>query len=384
MNRIFRTVRRFAAVSMASAYALSMLLSPTVVSAANIGGRPANPDPKNERTKSIFVKELKPGQVAKDTVEVVNNSDEAKKVTVYAVDVSPSSGGAFACAQAADKRTGVGSWITVDVGNLEIPAGQNKKVDFTITVPANASVGEQNGCIALQEEQTASVQSGIGLTFRTAIRVAILIPGKISKQITPAGLLAIQGDGKIVLTPQVRNSGNVSVDARIDTRIRGLFGGTISTQSSTYPVLREQTAEWNFDHKKPFWGGFYKASFSVSYDESTKQYIGDKPERPKTVTGPSRLVFVMPAPVGMLVELLVLMGIGLLIALAVRRKRQSTAVRTSWVAYAVQEGDNIEDIAEDHDIGWKQLAAINQLKPPYRLKPGQRLKVPSRRRHASR
>lgn len=163
------------------------VLTPVVAFAqsSGIGGRPANPNPNNERTKSIFVQQLQPGQSVQDAVEVINGTDQQKTIAVYGVDAVPSSGGAFACAQASDTPTGVGSWMTFSQNSVTLDAHQKATVAFTITVPASASVGEQNGCVVLQEVKAPTVQGGIGLSFRTAIRVAILVPGEIVKKLVP-------------------------------------------------------------------------------------------------------------------------------------------------------------------------------------------------------
>ncbi|MBU4455005.1 DUF916 domain-containing protein, partial [Patescibacteria group bacterium] len=114
------------------------------------GGRPAYPRADNSRTESIFIHTLKPGDIQEEGVLTVNNSAERKTMLVYAVDSTPSTGGAFACEQLAEVKDDVGAWITLAKSEVALDPGTNELVPFTITVPKNAGVGEHNGCIIIQ------------------------------------------------------------------------------------------------------------------------------------------------------------------------------------------------------------------------------------------
>lgn len=152
------------------------------------GGRPAYPRADNPRTESIFVHTLEPGAVQKEGITVVNNSTETKTVLVYAADSTPSTGGAFACKQFSEEKTDVGSWISLNKTELTLSAGSTQIVPFTITVPANAGVGEHNGCVLIQEKKPKrDDQPGVNLSIRTGLRVAIMVPGDIERKLEIAG-----------------------------------------------------------------------------------------------------------------------------------------------------------------------------------------------------
>ncbi len=151
-----------------------------------IGGKPAYPRSDNPRTKSIFVYTLEPGAVQKDGVLLMNNANETKTLLLDAVDSMISSGGAFACRQSGEPKSDVGSWITLAKSEAALASAATKIIPFTINVPQNADVGEHDGCIIIQEKkEPTSVQSGVTLSFRTGIRVAITIPGEITKNSKP-------------------------------------------------------------------------------------------------------------------------------------------------------------------------------------------------------
>ena len=49
-----------------------------------------------------------------------------------------------------------------------------------------------------------------------------------------------------------------------------------------------------------------------------------------------------------------------------------------WENYTVQKGDTLFSISQQFNIPWSTLAEINHLTPPFTLKTGQTLKVPSK------
>lgn len=97
-------------------------------------------------------------------------------------------------------------------------------IPFTINVPANASTGEHNGCILIQEKKVKKDdQPGVNLSIRTGLRLAVTIPGEIQRQLEVVGFDYKRQNGAIVLHPQVKNTGNVSIDADVSVVTRYVF-----------------------------------------------------------------------------------------------------------------------------------------------------------------
>lgn len=342
-----------------------------------VGGVPAKPDPKKPRTKSIFIKKISAGSSAVDAVKIVNSSSKSKLIQVYATDSAPSSGGAFACAQKIDSSVSVGSWITLRTKQLTVPANSSKIIPFTIIVPKSAEPGEKNGCIIIQESKSQSVKSGIGLSFRTGVRVAVLVAGDIFKSVDLLGISTSQTTDTIILTPRVKNVGNVSVDATVITTLKNVFKRDGEQQKDTYPLLREQDTTWNIQMKRPYWGGLYHASYSLSYDTSNN-FIGDdaNPVSIKTVPGQTKLLFIMPRPLPLFLELSLLVIIAGSVIVILRRYQHKKTVQRTWTQHTVKSNEQIQIIAKNHGISWRYLAKCNNIKPPYILTTGQTIKVP--------
>lgn len=346
------------------------------VEQGGIGGRPAHPIPGNQRSRSIFVHTLGAGEQTDEAIEVINNSPETKRVLVYGVDSQVSSGGAFACAQAADKPLSVGSWLTLAQKELTLAPGSKQTVAFTIAVPKSATPGEHNGCVVIQDtkQRAAPDSSGIVLSLRSAIRVAVRMPGDIQKGLIFAGLgLEQKGEAKLLLSSALKNNGNVSLDTQLDLRLTYLFGWAAAKVGGNFPVLAGSEGRYNFETNRPFWGGWYKLTVTAHYNDNPALSLG---EGASTATlSHSKWVFITPDPLAAIIQVIVVVClIGGITWLLCRRAVHKKAMRTAQ-NHTVKAHEDLHVIAKTYGMPWKRLARINKLKAPYQLKTGQRLTV---------
>ncbi|MEI8361165.1 MAG: LysM peptidoglycan-binding domain-containing protein [bacterium] len=360
-------------------FSLFLLLAQAAgaVEYGGIGGRPAYPRPDNQRTESIFIHSIELGETKKEGIKVLNNTGEEKTINLYAVDSVVSSGGAFSCAQLGDAQSDVGNWIKLTKTEVTLKPSTNEVVDFSITAPANADVGEHNGCIILQEKKKSAAQgSGIAINFRTGLRVALMVPGDIKKNLEIVEMKVLKDATKITYSPSVKNTGNVSIDATIKILTTNLFGQVIVEHGGGYPILRGQRSDWNFELANPYWGGWFKSSMFVSYDIDVKTEIGKSSGNIKTLAGPAVWFFVMPAPLALLVELAILVLLFTLLIYVFVRLNRLRVIKKTWQLTSVSENDDILSLAKKYDVDWKLIAKINKLEAPYTIKTGQKLKLP--------
>ncbi len=351
----------------------------------SIGGRPGQPNPDNPRSQSIFVHTLTANEKATDVVEVDNYTDERKTLLIYATDSIISSGGAFGCAQMVDEKKHVGGWITLDRNEVTLEPQTNTFIDFTIQMPSKVDVGENDGCIVIQEKDAAPQnipgQTGSGsisLSFRTAIRVAIEVPGEIIKKLTIVDYRVTRNEtGNFILKPSVKNEGNVSIDAQITPRSVYLWGTELKTETQQYPILKGATSEWNFELKRPFWGGFYRSKFTATYDSNPKNRLGVTTNQELfTLHSKTIIFFAWPTLWALLILLLIFVTITLIVWLLVRRIREKRRVAKTWVDHQMVSTVDIKTLAESHGVSWKLIAKTNKLKAPYGLKAGDVVKLP--------
>lgn len=343
-----------------------------------IGGRPANPDPDVPRSDSIFIYTIKPGASKGSAIKVINNKNERKTLEIYAVDSVVASGGALSCEQKGDDKDEVGDWIELSRDEVTLGPVSNEDVPFTIKMPDKVSPGEHNGCLVVQEKnQTPEKKAGgIALTTRTGIRVAITVPGDIKRELAFTGYEVIRRqdrDGYILRT-NIRNSGNVSIDADIKATTRYPFWLLKYDETGgEFAVLPFTEAEFNFELEKPFWGLLYRSKPSLTYDADP----GKKVDKRK-LTGSAVWFWVWPHPVAAAVEILLVFGL-VFGTRRYRRYRGEEAEVAGWVKYRVKKGDTLQSIAKTRGTSVRLLAKANQVTRAYRPKARTSLKVPNPR-----
>ena len=335
-----------------------------------IGGKPAYPRSDNSRSESIFIHTASTGQTIKEGILMINNKPETKTLMVYATDSTPSTDGGFACEQFSEEKDGVGSWINLEKQEITLKSNTSEIINFTINIPENAGVGEHNGCIVIQEKKSqTNNKSGINLSLRTGLRVALTVPGDIIRKLTILNFqLTKTGPRVFTLIPEVKNFGNVSLDTNINVVVKNsLTKKIINNYGGVYPILRDDTSRWNYQFEPSIWGGRYKASLEVTYNDGNKDII---------LTGQDIYFFALPTPkailfiiLGLLPFIIFFIWLISIRIIAIRRKR-------TWQDYQVKSKDTIQSIAGKTHTTWKKIAKFNKLKAPYALKKDQIIKTP--------
>jgi len=333
-----------------------------------IGGRPAFPRSDEPRTSSIFIHTVNPGQIVEEGIYLVNNTAQTKTLMVYSTDSTPSTDGGFACKQQAETKTGVGAWVNLDQSEVSISPNSKQIIPFKINVPQNAEVGEQNGCIVIQEKKSASSRAGINLSFRTGLRVALTVPGDIIKRLVINKFQLIKKSLNVfIFRPEIQNLGNVSVQTDVSVIVKDIIGRTKKEFGGGYPILRGDTSRYNFEFHAPIWGGIYTSSLKVSYHNGHQEVVLDS--SPITF-------FVIPDVKVIIISLLALLPVLTFIVIIFIRHYRLIKKRKHWLDYQVKKGDTLNDLAQKINLTWKELAVVNRIKAPYVLKAKSTIKVP--------
>lgn len=352
------------------------------VSSGGFGGRPANPDPNNPRSESIFIYTLKANETKEDQVLVTNNSDEAATIILYAVDGVTTNTGAYTCKQKSEARVGIGEWLKLSEEKVTLAPSENKLVSFTLTMPGGADVGEHNGCIVFEsaDDPGEAVNGGaVRLRTRSAIRVAATIPGDLRRNIEIDNFAATTvAGGHQNYDMTLGNNGNVSADVDTKVTLTNMFGEVVYENGGGYPVFSNQKLDITFTNKeRPFWGGWFRAQATISYDKRAGTFGTDNTAELITKQSKEVILFIMPSTLALFIMVTPLVIIaGVIIVFTLRRQARRRANK-EWSTYVVRQGDTIESIAEHHKVAWKKLASINKIKAPYSLKKGQELKAPT-------
>lgn len=346
---------------------------------SGIGGKPAYPRDDNPRSSSIFVHHIDAGKSVSDGVLVVNNASEEKEIELYSTNSARSSGGSFTCAQKLNQKKGSGAWITLSKDTVPVGPKGHTIVDFTITVPEGTVPGEYNSCIVVEGKKSPEKKEGISLSVRTGIRTVITVSGAITRKLeNPALSLEKKEDGGIRIKTSVENVGNVSVDTNIDAGIRDIFGNIISNSEGKFPVLREDKKELVFNFKKMFWGGKYTAYAEYSYESGITSLGEGTGDLDKTLSPNPIVFYAMPDT-----NALIIYGAGLVTLILIfifilpRKKKRG---KGKYLVYTVKRGETIQDVADQVNVPWKKITKLNNIKAPYHMQEGIKLKVKKKKK----
>ena len=376
MNVLMR-MRTVAVLSLV--FVMTFASGASAITAGGIGGRPANPDPANPRTQSIFIMKLNGGDAGQDAVKVVNNSGQPQQINLYAVDGELTNTGAYTCRQQDDATNGVGAWTKLSDGSVKLKSGDSVEVPFTVNVPKNADVGEHNGCIVFEnaDQDSAEAEGNVRIKTRQAVRLVVTVPGDLKRNIEITSFDHKPKNDGLHYNISLKNSGNVSADTDVSVLVRSVFGNKVYKNGGGYPVLPDQKLDLSFVQEKvPFFGGWYRAQVTMSYNKEAGTFGTSQADEVITKRSDDKLIYIAPTPGGVLVIGLAFLAlVGGLIAWKLRRNYRRNILENG-ARYTVKTGDTIQSVADKHAIKWQKLASINHIKAPYTLEPDTTLNVP--------
>lgn len=356
-------------------------LAPLASASGGIGGRVASPDPDNPRTNSIFVYSMKHGQTKTDQLTVINSTEKKQTIAIGSVDGTVTNTGAYTCRQNAEPVNDSGGWVKLSKNKVTLEAGDRVNVDFTVTVPQKADVGEHNSCLTLQSDaEDTSDGAGLHLRMRQAVRMAITIPGDLHRELSIDQFTAGKTNGLPVYSLTVANKGNVSADVNMQVSLKNMFGHEVDQVSGEYPVLPGESLSQSLTSDyRPMFGGLYSAHPSISYDKrlgiyGTQNTSGQDLE---TKTGDKVMVLLAPTVAGWLTIIGLICGIAAAIWIFVTNQRHKRQIRSNLKNYTVKSGDSLQTLADKSDVSWRDIARINKISAPYTLQAGDQIKLPS-------
>ncbi|MEP6710583.1 MAG: DUF916 domain-containing protein [Candidatus Saccharibacteria bacterium] len=355
-----------------------LLVSGAFAQDGGVGGRPANPIPDNVRSKSIFVYTLDKGATKSDEVFVSNNSNDTKTISLYTTDAILTNTGALTCKQQVETNTVVGSWVTLEKQQITLAPGESQKVPFTVKVPATADVGEHNGCVVIQpQEDEAQIEGGVRIRTRSAVRAAVTIPGDLKRDISIKKLSVTSTEVSQTFTLSLQNIGNVSADSINKVHLKSLFGQTAYENGGEYPIVAGSVMDLTFvNENPPFWGGWYYASATATYDKRAGTFGTTSTGNLITKESDRQLIFVMPNIAALfLMAMFILILLAAVVYLTYLRDQRKLTLNYSK-KHIVVAGDTLKQVAKNYEVDWKEIAKINRLKPPYDLTSGNVLYVP--------
>lgn len=345
-----------------------------------------NPDPF-KGNHSWFIYEKEAGQVIEDIATLKNFSNKPANVNIYAVDATSSDGGSFILKFREEEQKGIGYWADVDVKSVTINPSEVIDVPFKIVLPEGVTPGEYIGGLIVETgepleindkyEETCEEENvcGTSIAVRTRVgtRIYLTVPGKTYEDFALTDFSAsksITGTTKFQFS--IENNGNVAYDPQAVIDVYDGMGnlyehiekplGISSPGTVINPTVKMKN--------RPLIGNFTaKANVVFERQFGESEFHSAPPNATKELS-----FWVMPWEI-ILIVLLFILAIG---AIIIQRKMVWKNYLAHSEEYIVQDGEDIEHVAQNREIKWKKLAKFNKLKPPYIIREGDILNVPKK------
>lgn len=188
---------------------------------------PASQEDEDDRVSFRF--DVPPGESVEDAVELTNFSAQEATFTLEAADGIVSDAGVFDILPPGQENEAAGQWIELDQQEVTIPADETVTVPFTLTVPENATPGDQPAGIA------AAVSTGdsedVSMVSRVGTRIHLRVDGDIMPTLAVNDMNIDYeqnwnpfAPGTATVTYTVANEGNVRLGAEQALHSAGPFG----------------------------------------------------------------------------------------------------------------------------------------------------------------
>lgn len=223
---------------------LLCLLCAAPARAADNGSWSVHPVSSAVAARPYFYVSADPGQTIEDKVVVANKTDRPLTFRLYAADAynTPRDGG-FAVRTVGERMRSVGAWAKPAKDRVTVPGRKSVTVPFTIRVPRDAEPGDHPGAIVALDERVEKGDGGVALGVQRAVGARVYL--QVSGPTLPA--LAVEdvrvshhrplvpglGDSTATISYTLHNTGNVTLDPKVELRARGLFGRTLLARDLT-------------------------------------------------------------------------------------------------------------------------------------------------------
>ena len=141
-----------------------------------------NEDPSQPGNRPILTYDAAPGSVIHDAVTLYNLGNLQLDFHLYATDAYNSPKGEFALLAGDQSPSDIGTWVTLDAGDLTLPPNKQATIPITIAVPADATSGDHSGAVIASHLEAGAGGSNqvVNLDQRTGTPVYVRVSGPLT------------------------------------------------------------------------------------------------------------------------------------------------------------------------------------------------------------
>lgn len=206
--------------------------------AADNGSWSVYPVSSDLASRPYFHLSADPGTTLKDKVTVANKTGTPLTFRLYAADAyNTARDGGFAVRTSKEKQRGVGAWAKPAKSRVTVPAHGSVTVPFTIRVPEGAEPGDHPGALVALDERIDGGSGAVEVGVQRAVGARIYL--RVGGPTVPAvavedvrvthhqPLVPGMGDSTATVSYTLHNTGNVTLNPKVELKAEGLFGRTL-------------------------------------------------------------------------------------------------------------------------------------------------------------
>jgi hypothetical protein len=142
----------------------------------------------SEKNNYKFNFELKPGQTGENYVAIKNYSNQPADFLLYAANSTLSNQGTIAYKTRYEMGSGTADWVKFESPTITLKALETKIIKFTVTVPANAKMGDYKFGIAMEKQKKDTNNASVTIASRLILHGTLKVtetPKVIAKTAQP-------------------------------------------------------------------------------------------------------------------------------------------------------------------------------------------------------
>lgn len=206
MKRTWSALRAAALLLIAAVLTLGGVAAPSAMADGGVGFR-VEGTPESTMQNGFIVLSAAPGWTINGYFIATNTSSRNASMGVYPADGLTGATTGVVYSDGGDTPKEAGAWVTPDRRSLALPANNERRIDFTVRVPANASPGDHVAAVVL--EQKGASNSTISQVVRNVVPILVDVVGAAEPKISirSAAITNLPGTKLPAVTVTLRNQG---------------------------------------------------------------------------------------------------------------------------------------------------------------------------------
>lgn len=215
--------------------------------------------------------EIEPGASKSSEVTIKNLNTEPINYVIETenfAQVSDEGAPSFSAPDPATGLTTLADWFTFPEGREgSIPVGGERKIGFSIVIPAGAEPGGHYAAVFVKQlQKTAEGRTEIGVSSRVGTLILVTVPGDVKKgaEITSFTVPSFVWRGSVKLAMKVKNIGTVHYDSKAEAKLTSLIRKTTTVDMGTHTIIPNNSRSFEGDWGKRFPFGRYTVLASAT------------------------------------------------------------------------------------------------------------------------